>query len=354
MTAMKMTRRAMLAAVASGMPAFPLFGAEPGKKRLGIVIHSYGIRSAADRARDPGTGINDPIRLLERCHRFGAGGIQTNVGRRDKEYVTVLRRKLDAYQMYLEGSVRLPQEKADGDRFAREVETAKEAGATVVRTVMLGGRRYETFGSVEAFRKWAHQAYESLGLAEPIVARQEMRLAVENHKDLRSDELIDILKRLSSRHVGACVDTGNSIALLEQPSETVEALAPWAMSVHLKDMAVAEYEDGFLLSEVPLGDGLLDLSKIVATLRNAQPRLQFSLEMITRDPLKVACLTPKYWATFENLSGRHLAKALAMVRKNKPRQPLPRVSGLSQKRQLEVEEENVLRSLAYAGKELEL
>src|SRR5262249_18069033 len=157
----------------------------------------------------------------------------------------------------------------------------------------------------------------SLTLAEPVVARHGVRLAVENHKDLRADELVGVLKRLGSRHVGACVDTGNSIALLEDPLETAEALAPWAFTTHLKDMGVQEYEEGFLLSEVPLGEGFLDLKRVVGVLRRARPEVRFNLEMITRDPLKVPCLAPKYWATFADLPGRHLARTLALVRKHK-------------------------------------
>lgn len=352
MSVTQLSRRSMLSACAAALPALQSFAGDAGKNRLGVVVHSFGLRSAGDRTKDPAARITDPLVLLEHCHRLGAGGIQTNVGYRDQEYVTKLRGKLEQYHMYLEGSIRLPQDKADADRFAREVQTAKEAGATVIRTVMLSGRRYETFASDEAFRKWAHQAYESLGVAEPIVAKHDMRLAVENHKDWRSDELVNILTRLSSRHVGACVDTGNNLALLEIPLETVEALAPWAMSVHLKDMAVAECEDGFLLSEVALGDGFLDLTRIVNILKAARPGLRFSLEMITRDPLKVPCLTAKYWVTSESLRGRHLAETLATVRKHKPRQPLPRVSGLPRERQLEIEEANVRRSLEYAMKHL--
>ena len=37
--------------------------------------------------------------------------------------------------------------------------------------------------------------------------------------------------------------------------EVVEALAPRAFTTHFKDMALEEYEQGFLLSEVPLGTG---------------------------------------------------------------------------------------------------
>src|SRR5207248_5436120 len=120
----------------------------------------------------------------------------------------------------------------------------------------------------------------------PVVKKHRVRLAIENHKDRRVPELLDLLKRISSEHVGVCVDTGNNIALLEDPMEVVEALAPFAFSTHLKDMAVKEYEEGFMLSEVLLGDGFLDLKKmVVSVLQEGNPKIQFNLEMITRDPL---------------------------------------------------------------------
>jgi sugar phosphate isomerase/epimerase len=314
-----------------------------------VVLYVYSIRLAADRAAGI-PGLADPLAFLEHCHDLGAGGIQTPVGRRDPDYVATLRKKLEAYDMYLDGIVRLPKNRADVERFTAEVQTAKDAGARVVRTVLCSGRRYEMFDSAAAFRKATQQALDALALAEPIVARLDVRLAVENHKDLRTGELVDALKHLGSRYVGACVDTGNGIALLEDPMEVVEALAPWAFTVHLKDMAVAEHEDGFLLAEVPLGEGFLDLPKVVATLRRARPEVHLNLEMITRDPLRIPCLTPKYWATSENLPGRYLARTLAMVRKHQ--RPLTRVSDKPLKEQLALEEQNARQSLAYAHRHL--
>ena len=79
------------------------------------------------------------------------------------------------------------------------------------------------------------------------------------------------------------------------------------MSVHLKDQAVREYEDGFLLADVPLGQGDLDLMA-AWWISCASPgrRCAFSLELIMRDPLKVPCLTERYWATLPSVSGREL------------------------------------------------
>jgi sugar phosphate isomerase/epimerase len=348
----------MLAACAAALPALRGFPsrASPGegeRKRLGVAQYSYHVRLAADRAGGK-AGLTDPLAFLEHCHKLGAGGVQVSIGARARAYTAELRDKARSYGMYVEGSVRLPQDRGDVGRFDAEVRAAREAGAAVLRTAMLSGRRYETFATAGAFRKWADQSWQSLALAEPVVARHDVRLAVENHKDWRAAELAGLLKRLGSRHVGACVDTGNNMALLEDPLEVVEALAPWAYSTHLKDMAVAECEEGFLLAEVSLGEGILDLPKVVAVLRRARPEVQFNLEMITRDPLKVPCLTDKYWATFESLPGRDLARALALARKRAPRRPLPRVSRLSTEQRLAAEEDNVRRSLAYARKHLGL
>lgn len=327
--------------------------AEEPRKRLGIASYSYHLRLAAERGRGQ-TGLADPITFVEHCHKLGAGGVQTALGTRDTAYLAKLKETVASAGMFLEGQVRLPKDRSDVDRLDAEVRTAKEAGVTVLRTVMLGGRRYETFETMEAFRKWADQAFQSLLLAEPVMRRHGLRLAVENHKDYRAADLVALLKRIDSTHVGICIDTGNNIALLEDPLEVIETLVPLAFCVHLKDMAVAEYEDGFLLAEVPFGKGFLDLKRMIALVRKTRPEAQFSLEMITRDPLKVPCLTPKYWATFPDLPGRDLARTLALVRKHRSVQPLPSVSGLGQEQQLAAEEENIRSCLAYAKEHLDL
>jgi sugar phosphate isomerase/epimerase len=359
---MSLTRRELLAAC-TGAAALSLESpgdravraAEPRQSAqpLGVVIHSYTQRVAAAREAGPGApGFADALVFLDYCHALGARGVQVGIGVRDEAGCEQLRTWAAAHGMDLEGIIRLPRDRDDLERFEAEVRSAARSGATVLRTAMLSGRRYETFATAAAFRNFAEAAWRSLVLAEPIIARAEVRLAVENHKDWRAGELVAILKRINSAHVGTCVDTGNSIALLEDPMEVVEALAPWAVTTHLKDMAVQEYDKGFLLAEVPLGEGFLDLRRIVRTLRAARPEIRLNLEMITRDPLEVPCLTEKYWATFEDLPGRHLARSLTMVRHHAARHPLPRISGLSPEAKLQAEEENVRRSFAFARSEL--
>ncbi len=343
-----MTRREVLVATAAALLAPAAARAEtPERAKLGIVIYSFGIRRA-----DKDSHLDDPLTFLDYCHGLGAAGIQTALGSRDDAYAAKLRARAEEHRMYVEGSVRLPRDKGDRERFAAELRTAQTCGATVVRTVLLEGRRYETFDSESAFKKAVETARQALILVKPLVERHHVKLAVENHKDLESKPLVELIKSIESPQIGVCVDTGNSLALLEPPLETIETLAPLAFSCHLKDIGVEEYADGFLMAEVPLGTGFLDLARLVAILRKANPAVQLNLEMIMRDPLKIPCLGGQYWATLEHMPARRLAEALALVRKNAAKKPLPRVSGLRHAEQISREEVNVRESLRYAASQL--
>jgi sugar phosphate isomerase/epimerase len=337
---MELTRRGWLASCASALAARSALAID-SPDRLGLVVHSFAIRGA-DRS------FAEASRFLEHVRKLGVGSVQVGIGARDDASADALREQAEAASMHLEGIVALPREEGDLARFEAEIRAAKRAGATIVRTVLLSGRRYEAFDSLDAFRRFQEASRARLQLAAPVVTRHGVRLAVENHKDYRADELIEILKAVGCDHIGVCLDTGNSIALLEDPMEVVEALAPRAFTTHFKDMGVQEYPEGFLLSEVPLGTGFLDLRRIVQTCRAANPAIAFNIEMITRDPLRIPCLTDRYWTTFPDLPGRHLARSLSMVRAHVPPAPLPRISNRSPDEKLQAEDENVRRCLAFA------
>jgi len=296
------------------------------------------------------------MRFLAYCHDLGAGGVQMGIGKRDDAYIAKLRRQAEEWGMFVEVTGSLPRDQADLERFEADVTAAVKAGVRVIRVVMPSkgsGRRYEAFKSLAEFIETRDRGRKMLELAKPVVARHKIRLAVENHKDERVPEKLETIKRLSSEYVGVCVDTGNDIAFLEDPMAVVEAYAPWAFSVHLKDAAVREYEDGFLLADVPLGEGILDLPKVVQVLRSRRPEVSFSLEMMTRDPLKVPCLTEGYWAAMGDVPGANLARTLKMVR-TRAAQSVPQVSQLSLSEQFALEDANVKKCLAYAKEHLGL
>lgn len=312
--------------------------AEP-RSKMGIAATSY---LSFGRPKDT-------LEFLEHANMLGAGGIQMPLTSRGPDYIRRLRARAGELGMYFEVIAPLPA-KGDPTAFESTVAAAREAGALAIRVNCLPGRRYENFNNLADWEKAVAQSRENIDIALRIVEKHEVPLAVENHKDFAADEMVALMRERASRWLGVCLDTGNNIALLDDPMATVEALAPYAISTHIKDMAAAPYTDGFLLSEMPLGEGMLDMRRIVDTIRRARPETRLTLEMITRDPLKVPCLTDGYWVTFPQRNGRYLARTLRMVRER----TLPVVSGLAREAQLSLEEENVKKSLAYARDRLGL
>jgi 3-oxoisoapionate decarboxylase len=290
-------------------------------------------------------------RLMDLAAQVGAAGAHGGMTQIDADWARQTRRKKEELGMYVEIQTFLPREGTAV--FEHAVKTAKEAGATSLRVVCLLGRRYEMFDSREQWRAAVASYHALIAAALPIAERYKLPLGIENHKDWRVDQQVGLMEQYSSEYLGVTLDTGNNLSVLDDPLETVEKLAPYTVNVHLKDMAVEESETGFLLSEVPLGEGILDMKRIVDTIRRARPEVHFSLEMITRDPLDVPCLTDKYWATFDDVNGVALAQALRRVRAGQGT-PLPRISGLSAAERLALEHAHVDRSIVYARDHLGL
>jgi len=352
-----LTRRKFLvrAAVAAVAPAGISSRAAPGASRrsaIGIVTYAFLLHQKASKEARTDLDYNDPLGYLEASHRVGAGGVQFPFGERPADDCAKFRRQAERLAVRVEAIVSLPKDETELARFEKQVVSARQSGASVARTTMLPGRRYEEFKTRSAFETACAQGLKSLQWAEPIAARHGLRLAVENHKDHLIGEKLDVLKRLSSEYVGLCVDVLNNFALCEDLVETVRAFAPWALTVHFKDQAIQECEEGFWLMDVALGEGFLPLKKMVEVLRQAKPNVPFNLEVITRDPIKVPVRTEAYWATFPDRP-RTEAEPMLRLAKEKGR-PLPLVSGLSPEGQLSLEQNNIEKSIAYARDELGL
>lgn len=344
-------QQATLGTLALSFPSVPEFLAD---KRMGIVVHSYWSRwnSKADSKKYP--AFTNTLELLQHCHQLGAGGVQVIVSGWSSDFARQVRDEREKLGLYLEGSIGLPKHAQDVARFDQEVKLAREAGAQVLRTVCSSGRRYETYHSPAAFEELKKNALASLQLAEPVLSKYKVRLGVENHKDWRAHELVSLLKQVNSEWIGVTLDFGNSMALLEDPMEVVQTLSPYVFSTHVKDMAVEAYRDGFLLSEVPMGKGILDLPKMVALCKQHNPAGTFSLEMITRDPLEIPCLTDTYWETMQAVPGTDLARMLRLVREHTYAGGLPRVASLSAEEKLALEEQNIVACLTYSKNKLSL
>ncbi len=305
------------------------------------------------KRQSPPVNLFEPEHFFEHCRVLGAGGYQVALGILEPARAAALRERAAAAGMYIEGIVSAPKRPSDLDRFEAEMRSAAAVGAKAVRSTIFTGRRYEYFDSLAEYKDHDAQARRSLELAAPIAEKYRVAFAPENHKDHRIAERVAALCAIDSEYVGVCVDTGNNFALLEDPVETVKALAPWTHAVHIKDQAVRLVPEGFLFGDIPLGQGFIDLKQIVSILRQAQPEVHFTLELLTRDPLLVPCLEPSYWSTFPDLPAEDLARTLRTVRDHQA-EALQYPSKLTLNEQVALERQNVVESILFARDQLGL
>jgi sugar phosphate isomerase/epimerase len=311
---------------------------------IGIGQHSY---SVATWRADSGAKFRNAITFLEYAHSLGAIGVQVAIRPDEQPHAAKIRARCEELNCYFEGNVTLPKTDAETTTFENHIVAIKTAGATIARTACLSGRRYETFKSLAEFNDFKSTSINALTRAEPVLRKHKIKLAVENHKDWLAEEHVAILRQFNSEWIGALIDTGNNFALLENLDTLIDALSPFLLSCHLKDMGVQEYEHGFLLSEVPLSGGFLNIPEIVAKLRKANPKIRLNLEMMTRDPLKIPCLTDAYYKTFQTLEASRLAETIASVKAHK-HPKLPQTTGLTNEQRAAFEDENVRACLNWA------
>ncbi|HVR69485.1 MAG TPA: sugar phosphate isomerase/epimerase [Vicinamibacteria bacterium] len=350
---MKLTRREFVTSATALALSPRLAGARGGAGTLGIATTSIGIRRSQLRKGATEAGpVLDAEAFLDLCHDFGADGAQMDYGMltsEDAGYLRRVREGLDRRGMFLE-FIAGSRAVEDLDLLDRIGRTAQALGVTRLRVACLSGRRYEDFQDKKAWDEFAARWRAALPRTEPVLRRHRLAMGVENHKDWLTDELVDILRGIGSPHVGACVDFGNNLAFLEDPLDTVEKLAPHAVTTHVKDNVMVPSAAGFLLDDVAVGEGVLPLERMVAALRRHHPRIPLVLEVITRDALVVPYRDDRFWVTRDRRDEAAVARFESKFLK--PAVPPAKISDLGDEAALAAENENLRRSVAYARKRL--
>jgi sugar phosphate isomerase/epimerase len=324
---------------------------------LGLAYTSFAVRMLQGRDIMQSTAAALPAAaFVQLCIDAGAAGCQIDLSQIEAVDVVSLARlrtAIEAGGLFVELSI--PSAALETrDAFDAMLAVARALGVSRARTALLMGRRYESFATMDDWRRFASRWRSTLTRIAPMVEDTGLIVGVENHKDWLATELRTLLDEVGSPSIGACLDFGNNLALLEDPEAVVDILAPRVVTTHVKDMAVRETADGFEMAEVPLGAGLLPLARMMATIRAVQPDARLVLEMITRDPLPVPIRHDRYWMTREPHE-RAAAEAFAasLMRQATNAAPtairtLPQTSGLSPEAAVALEDDHVRACLSYA------
>jgi sugar phosphate isomerase/epimerase len=144
---------------------------------------------------------------------------------------------------------------------------AKAIGADVMRVVGSSLMfRHEPHGpQIKALVKMFKKAVK-------IAENNGVKLAVENHIDFTSDEILQLIEQVDSASFGLNYDTGNFLRLLDDPIKGMEKLAPYVMATHVKDLMPdknARPTDWHFFAGVPVGKGLIDNQALAQLLHKA-------------------------------------------------------------------------------------
>jgi sugar phosphate isomerase/epimerase len=211
--------------------------------------------------------------FLDKVKAMGVEGVSLEscfIPQFDTEYLAKIKSKLDAFgfdRVYawghpdgLEGG---KNEKALDD-LIKHIEYAHAIGAPVMRVV----------GSSLLFRHEPHEPQlEKLttmfSKAVKVAEKYKIKLAVENHIDYNSDEILKLLQDINSPYMGINFDSGNFLRVMDDPIKAMEKLAPYVFATHIKDLKPVKgvpVDEWYFFSCVPTGEGLIENEKLAQIL----------------------------------------------------------------------------------------
>jgi len=200
----------------------------------------------------------------------------------------------------------------DPQRLKDAIDWSVAVGATVLRT-FLGGAPERFREGLEAWKRKLSRTKSHLREAAAYAEEKGVRIALENHGDIRTDELSRLIEEVASDHVGVCLDTGNQFFLLEDPLETAKKLAPFVFSTHIKAYKVAFCPEGLVVEGCTLFDDDLPNREIVSVLFERSPlgkdlhlNLEVPFERIVVPIFDKGCL--------EGLGEMSLSEAMKVLR----------------------------------------
>lgn len=214
--------------------------------------------------------------FLDRSKELGVDGVSLEscfITNFDPGYLKDVRARLDEYNLDrvfawghpdgLEGGKNQDAYKEMIEMF----EHAKNVGADVMRVV----------GSSLMFRFEDHQEQlkrltKMFREAVPVAKDYGIKMAIENHIDFTSDEIVQLLDAVDSEYLGVNFDTANFARLLDDPIKGMQKLAPRVLATHIKDLKVnpnASVDDWYFFSCTPVGDGFVNNRELARLLKAA-------------------------------------------------------------------------------------
>lgn len=276
--------------------------------RIGLAaygtIFSMGMTPLAGRPRIK------PLQLLERAMLSGLTGAELPAVLLEGEDEEAVARYAADHQLFLN----LATSGYDPEILTKILELGARLGVTTVRTVaggaQIGGDR-RLIG--DRWSTFLEEVLRGLRAATLVAERVGVNLALENHQDLASEELLWLCDSIDSARFGITLDTGNPLATAEEPIDFFRRTGPYIKNVHLKDYSISLSDEGYRLVRSPIGQGVIDFPQLFAIVAEFCPDVTLSLEIGALEARHIRVLADDYWPAYPPRSAAQLARVLRFV-----------------------------------------
>lgn len=347
-----MTRRHLLASgaaalayrAASAMPA-------PGKVKFGLDL--YSLRSQGWT----------PLQHLDYCARWGIQVVHFSeirfLGSLEEENLKQVRAHAEKLGIEVEiGMLSICPtstmfNKAQGtaeEQLLRMVAAARTVGSRIVRCVL--GSSADRNGAVP-IEGHIENTVQVLRNVRTRVLDAGLKVAIENHAgDLQAREMKMLIEAAGKDFVGSCLDSGNPLWTIEDPHLTLDTLAPYVLTSHVRDTALWNTPQGIAVAWTRMGEGNIGMEDYIREYAAKCSGRALSLEVIVMGPRFYNYRDPKFWDAFRKTPAWEFARFLALAEKGTPREAPPRLSGAAAAaRELEDVEASIRWTKAFLERE---
>lgn len=153
-----------------------------------------------------------------------------------------------------------------------------------------------------------------------------IKVAVENHAgDMQARELKGLIELAGKDFVGAVIDSGNPVWALEDPHLTLEILAPYILTSHVRDSYLWKTPQGIAVQWTRMGEGNVDIALWVRRYRELCPGKALSMEIIVIGARTFQVFDQKFWEAYRNTPAWEFSRFLAMAEKGTPQTDPPKL-----------------------------
>ena len=205
------------------------------------------------------------------------------------------------------------------EQLSRVIEGARVAGSKLVRCVL---------GSMDDRRTTApldrhiENCVKTLRAVRTRAQDAGLKIAVENHAgDLQARELKGLIEAAGKDTVGACLDSGNPVWALEDPHLTLETLAPYVLTSHVRDSYLWRTEEGLFVQWMRMGEGNVNISDWVKKYVQLCPGKALSMEIICFGPRIFKVQDPHFWDAYRRMPAWEYERFLTYADRAKPLPP---------------------------------